>query len=144
MIEPLWHIIIIIIRSIIMLIKIYQIDVFTIGDSDIKSFNESLHIIDDAEDVVVHQGNYALPIGTHEPALNFRGWGPTPQYWEDEDIHLYGHPAHTNGGTLRIVDYTKNGIRKRALISKLAYICNNQGKTIEKVEMYSGAKLSVV
>ncbi len=56
-------------------------------------------------------------------------------------MHIDIYDANTND-SVRILDYTRNGERRRALIRTLAYVCNDQGKTVEKVELYSGAKLS--
>lgn len=60
-------------------------------------------------------------------------------------ITHYANPRQgsSDGNTVRIIDYTKNGQRHRALVELKAYVCNDQGKTIERVELYSGANLSV-
>lgn len=95
---------------------------------------EQLHLIENAEDVVVHQGNWNWEPFTEHPA----GWGPLPR-----EISNVDNFEAISGECVRVIDYTKDGARKRALIKKLCYVCNDQGKTIEKVEMYSGARLSV-
>ncbi len=33
------------------------------------------------------------------------------------------------------VDFTRKGVRSRLLVSNYAYVCNDQGKTIEKVSV---------
>lgn len=128
-----------------MLLKIYETYEHFVGQAEeFKDRSERMHIIDDAEDVVVHQGNYCLPTPKpNSPVIDFSGWGPAPQWFSDDYIKLYGHPELTNGATVRVIDYTKNNQRFRALISSLCYVCNNQGKTIERIELYSVAKLSV-
>ena len=114
-----------------MLIKIYSIPKSTVDNS------ERLHIIDNAQDVVVHQGNWEPPSDLFIPIDGDQTiWGPYPVEVRED---LYDCRP---GETVRLIDYTKEGIRHRALINRLAYVCNDSGKTIERVELYSGAYLS--
>lgn len=114
---------------------------------------EQLHLVSDVEDVVVHQGNWdwvpftedpnqtTLPSGISTPRNRIPNpaWGPYPIF-NDRDIEQFNAAP---GDTVRVIDYTKDGKRKRALIKNLCYVCNDFGKTIEKVSQYSGAKLSL-
>lgn len=125
-----------------MLIKIYTFPIpesyaasAQLQNSD-RSENEQLHIIEDVSDVIVHQGNWMPPTWLHSPV---RGglWGPIPQEIEIESFEC------SSDNSVRVIDYTtQNGERKRALVKLLAYVCNDNGRTIERVEPYSGAKLS--
>lgn len=117
-----------------MLIKIYTFP-FSSVDTDSAS-SEQLHIIDNVQDVVIHQGNYAPPEDLGLPVMHNIPWGPQPSF----PIDAYESTGSTP--SVRIIDYSKNGERRRALVKLLAYVCNDQGKTIERVEVYSGAKLS--
>lgn len=120
-----------------MLLKIYTTTISEIGKS--SHGTEHLHIIDNVEDIVVHQGNWGFPPRKDQELLHIDAnliWGPTVLL---DRVDTYD--AGWND-TVRLIDYTKNGKRIRAAIKELCYICNDQGKTIEKVEMYSGARLS--
>lgn len=106
---------------------------------------ERLHIVEKATDVVVHQGNWDMPdSGSIQAApsgsavtAGYKVWGPVP-YIENIEYFEAGL-----GDCVRIIDYTNAfGVRTRALIKGLCYVCTDEGKTVERVEMYSGARLS--
>lgn len=98
-----------------MLIKIYA--KHEIMECVPPSFEEKLHILDNVTDVTVHKGNFVQP-------------------FNPVDRHTENYGAHS-GQLVRIIDYTKNGENRRALIKDFAYVCNDQGRTIEKVEISS-------
>lgn len=117
-----------------MLIKIYTLIQPPTPSLSIQEPHEELHIIESAQDVIIHQGNWTANLWTPTPHPN--PWGPSPT---DLPVETYGAEP---GDSVRIIDYTTNNQRKRALIKLLAYVCNDSGKTIERVEMYSGARMS--
>lgn len=116
-----------------MLIKIYT------EISNCTPSSEQLHIIENVKDVVIHQGNWDTPSWLNSPVASPHvPWGPEPR-------HLLIEPFHADSkDTVRVIDYTADGERKRALVKSLAYVCNDNGKTIERVIANSGAKLSIL
>lgn len=120
-------------------IKIYA----TPLDANAKHSAEKLFLIDNAENVIVYQGNYQVPSDFNHPfptdyvASLINDWQPSPDC--PKELQAFESGA---GYIVRFIDYTRNGICYRAMVNTLAYICNDNGKTIEKVEAYSGAKLS--
>lgn len=131
-----------------MLLKIYETyPIYQTQNPTVQSgYNESVAIIDDANDVIVHQGNWDLPSGIDGALPSFLGWGPQPAFLEEKDITTYLNLRQdgTDPRAVRVIDYTRNGRRQRACIEQLCYVCNDGGKTIEKVESYSGCRLSVI
>lgn len=78
-----------------------------------------LFILDACEDVFIHAGLHARGhIGDIEKA------GVTSVIPSDE-VHCENFCRH--------IDFTRYGVRTRLLVTNHAYICNDQGKTIEKV-----------
>lgn len=113
-----------------MLLKIYT---RTRNGSDLAVGTESsyepemLHLIEDAKDVVIHSGNWGLP-PDYESSPAILPFGPNPPY---DRAELFG--AKSND-CLKLVDYTISGERIRATINNLCYVCNDTGKTIERVK----------
>lgn len=103
-----------------MLLKIYA------RQSDI--IGSAIHIIEDVKDVIVYEGTFILPDQNQAPALPL---GPS----FDEPTHQKVYAI--SGNEVRIIDYTKDNTRLRAVVP-FAYVCNENGKTIERVETNSG------
>lgn len=84
----------------------------------------SVHIINDVKNVVVHMHQFVTP--ENGPRLE----GPDmPTTWRD--LPRLGERPDDK---YRFIDYTdEDGVRTRLRIEAYAYICNNEGRTIEKV-----------
>ena len=107
------------------LLKIYTYDSTPARDV------EKIILVEDAEDVVVHQTKYECPpiSGSSDgPSSIDTTWGPEP-FIRLEHIRFWGSYACP----VKVIDYTKNGERYRGLVRSLAYICNRDGKTIQTV-----------
>jgi len=116
-----------------MIIKVYE-----------DTIHQDIHIIDNVEDVVVHQ--YIRGIDTTGDIE-----GDLTVKYIESSIHsssncdsreVSSHPSKFNlktgsirGEHCRHIDYTRNGVRTRLIVRNYAYICNDQGKTIEKVSV---------
>lgn len=122
----------------------------------------SIHILENVRDVVLQSGSYILPeelfVTADDGTLagirpipdtwgpsSKKGWNvPTissenyiifddlrPYKWETDDKTLGG----THQPQVKVIDfYDKDGRAKRLLVAGLAYVCNDEGKTIHKVE----------
>ena len=78
-----------------------------------------LQIIEDVTDVLVYAGCFnPSSIGDIGEA------GVTT---------VYGSENQPANSLTRHIDFTRNGIRARLIVTDHAYICNDQGKTVEKV-----------
>lgn len=77
-----------------------------------------LQIIEDVTDVLVHAGCIKS--------------GSIGDLEKDGVTSVYGSE---NAGTdwNRFVDFTKQGVRCRLIVTNWAYVCNDDGKMIEKV-----------
>lgn len=87
--------------------------------------SSSIHIIEDVTNVVVHMNSYKSP----HNGPRFEG-PDMPTTWR-----MIPKNTGSSEDTYRFVDYTdQDGVRTRLQIDAFAYICNDSGKTIEKVE----------
>ncbi len=106
------------------------------------AFPQNLNIIEDVTDVLVHAGLHtaksdATPVGPDVDHAGIKN-----HYILDTYVELFGDPR--SGGTnepeapeflaAKFIDFTRNGIRSRLAVYGRAYVCNNDGKTIEKVD----------
>lgn len=100
-----------------MIIKNYVYDRKSISGGRVE-------IYENARDVVVHLGAF-----TGESYVGPEvGNGPL-----SPTTHLYPSEAH-EGDFYHFIDFTDNdGVRCRLRVTAYAYVCNDQGKTIEKV-----------
>ena len=84
-----------------------------------------LNLIENCSDVVVDMNSYT-------PAQNgdqARGGALDPVFWLD-----FYDSESVDTQNNKFIDFTdKNGVRTRLRVTAFAYICNNEGKTIEKV-----------
>jgi hypothetical protein len=89
-----------------------------------------LQIIEDCTDVLVHATCFDLAyIGDIEKAGIRNVMANYPENFENGNRDRNG-----NSGILtRHIDFTRNGIRTRLVVTKYAYICNDDGRTVEKV-----------
>lgn len=79
----------------------------------------NLQIIEDVTDVYVHACCF-----NPQSTGNTDESGPTTFYGtEDQPMNVL----------TRHIDFTRYGVRSRLVVSNHAYICSNEGKTIEKV-----------
>lgn len=104
-----------------MLIKNY------VFDQDCAPAGGKVNIIEKVTDVTVHMNPYAG--AENGPRLE----GPAmPTTWIEQSA-----PSNPND-YFYFVDYTdKNGVRSRLKVTAYAYICNDEGKTVEKVGVNS-------
>lgn len=79
-----------------------------------------IQIIEDITDVLI----YASVYSADKPMLGAEEAGVTS---------LYGGDNQTSNRLNRHIDFTRNGVRSRLVVTDYAYICNDQGKTVEKV-----------
>lgn len=106
------------------------------------AFPNNLNIIDSVTDILVHAGletatPEALPCGPHVDHAGIKN-----TYLYDTDKELFGDPR--SGGThepvqpkflaAKFIDFTRNGLRCRLSVYGYAYVCNDEGRTIEKVD----------
>lgn len=80
-----------------------------------------LQIIEDVTDVLVYAGCFsAATIGENIGD----GAGPTSVYGtENQSLHNLN----------RHIDFSRRGVRCRLIVTDHAYICNDEGRTVEKV-----------
>lgn len=104
----------------------------------IKNYNacDDLQIIENVNDIQISKGEYQIP----DKVESFSDFNIGPQrdliiaipfeYFRTPKLGS----SHIN---VRIVDYKKSGedFYRRLLVGNIAYICNDQGKTIEKVSV---------
>lgn len=86
-----------------------------------------IHITENVTDVVVHTNQY---LGKNSgPTPGDTAGGPrVPNSWIYQDDVKDDQPV-------RFIDYTKDGIRNRLYVTNFAYICSDDGKTIERVKV---------
>lgn len=91
-----------------------------------------LQIIEDVTDVIVYAPCFnAGEIGDIDSA------GVTTVYDTNPDAGKCGvassstSPAYA--GLTRRIDFTRKGVRSRLIVHDHAYVCNDEGRTIEKV-----------
>lgn len=91
-----------------------------------------LCIIEDVENVVVHGGLFELSSLGDDHAII------SNHYLYDEK--LYGTPRtpDVQMPMKKMITFRKDGILCRLSVVGTAYVCNNDGKTIEKVAALSG------
>ncbi len=90
-----------------------------------KTLLSDIVIIENAQDVVVLGGSFNLsetgPVGPQAGPLQ-------PTTWRTIDV------VDTPEALGRFIDYTDaHGVRVRLRITSCAYVCSNEGRTIEKV-----------
>ena len=97
----------------------------------------TIHIIENAKDVTIHDGAF-----DYNDRSNIDGWGPlheelTHQVMFDLDPReqvTKKSPMAPETTLCKLIDFTGDaGERSRLVVFHLAYICNDTGKTIEKV-----------
>lgn len=119
-------------RNIIMIIKYYG-----------YAFPQNLNIIEDVTDVLVHAGLHTATEDNIPVGPNIDHAGIVNHYTYDLSNELF--PGIVAGANLKaddaprflaakFIDFTRNGIRCRLAVYGRAYVCNNDGKTIEKVD----------
>lgn len=94
-----------------------------------------LQIIEDVTDVLVYAGLSEVgQIGNLEKA------GVTTVYCSGDNNHenktVIGYGQGQVGGAPRFtrhIDFTRRGVRCRLIVTEHAYVCNDEGKTVEKV-----------
>lgn len=98
-----------------MLIKVYT-----------HAFPTVLHILENVTDVRIDKNIYPLgQMGSIEsPSIG-------AVYTFDDVVDPPEQSQRPIGNCF--IDFTRNGIRARLLVSNYAYVCNDDGRTIEKV-----------
>lgn len=87
-----------------------------------------LQILENVTDVTVYANCYnAGEIG--DPHAD----GVTTIYDTDPDRHKCGTTNMSSAMMTRRIDFTRNGIRCRLIVHNHAYVCNDEGRTVEKV-----------
>lgn len=85
-----------------------------------NNFPEEIYLIEGASDVVVHQNLFSGPqCGPDRPIIT--------------TFRYIDNASPDEPDTFKIIDYTQNSIGTRLVIRNRAYVCNDEGKTIEKV-----------
>ena len=81
-----------------------------------------MHIIDNVSDVVCYDKVYS---GRHKgPHMDSEFLRP--------QVHMdYGKFKEER--MFQYIDYNQHGVACRLLVDNMAYVCNNEGKTIEKI-----------
>lgn len=98
--------------------------------------DNAIHLIENCEDVSVHMGSYSFNPQMPLPI----GWGP---YTDKDRQPCFPYIYHENLDPSRdqspkdllvkVIDYKKGGDWFRVIIDAFAYVCSDDGKTIEKV-----------
>ena len=103
-----------------MIIKVYEV-------------SNKIAIYEDVTDVRIHCGTFVQPIN-----IPVSGWGPDDGYIREyvgEGIPKDWLPQKDEMDC-KIIDFTsKDGYAKRLTLFSHAYVCNDSGKTIEKVSV---------
>lgn len=82
-----------------------------------------LSIIEDVTDVLVHAGCFNPEnIGSASTVSN-----------SNDPTTFYGTDNEPINGLTRHIDFTRRGVKCRLVVTAYAYICNDEGKTVEKV-----------
>lgn len=94
-----------------------------------KELGGCINIYEDVTDVLIHQNLFnGTELG---PEL---GGDMQPRYHISPVVPDYGYgKADDTISTVRFIDFTRNGIRTRLRVDGTAYVCNDSGRTIEKV-----------
>lgn len=99
-------------------------------------------VVNAAVEYCSYESLVAAAVNTHTSAIHGCGLagGPdmkvtAPDYFEcfDEVRLGAGDSSPLPTYQARLIDYEKNGQRKRLAVLGLAYVCNDEGKTIAKV-----------
>lgn len=99
-------------------------------------------IITDIQDINIHLPRYAFSNAKECSELYSPDFGPTTSYILEngrDSIHYYENLAQTacfiGDIGCKIIDYrTKDHGWQRLIVDCWAYVCNDEGKTLEKVE----------
>lgn len=94
------------------------------------AFPTVMHILEDVTDIRIDKNIYPLgAIGSVQ--------SPAPSSIYTFGDEHEGKPVLPNGSPSGncFIDFTRNGIHSRLLVSNYAYVCNDDGKTIEKVSV---------
>lgn len=111
----------------------------------IYTCQNSVKIIPDITDIEVHQWEYRFE--SYSQLYDAISFGPgmiratncTPSVeCFDYDVNESNTPSTTPnaalaGKVVRFIDYERNNIWRRVAIQNYAYLCNDVGKTIEKI-----------
>lgn len=105
-----------------MLIKLYTCD-----------FPGRIFIYDNVKDVIIHTNLYsgadagpgASVVATCNPH--------DPTTWIEDGAPI-AQAATVEGYNFKYVDFTRDGVRCRLKVGNYAYLCNDEGKTIEKIK----------
>lgn len=96
----------------------------------------TLTIIEDVTDVIVHMGMFSLNSsgpqleGLRKPTT----WVDTLAVVDANAPCSRDNALETQANLQKFIDYTdKEGVRCRLCVYSFAYVCNDEGKTIEKV-----------
>lgn len=93
--------------------------------------DEKLFIIENARGVVVHGGLFVF---NSVDELSDLAFGPDPKT-SLEIFYTIQEPQTSDGRYCKFIDYHNGeGVRKRILVEHLAFVCSDEGKTIEKVD----------
>lgn len=94
------------------------------------AFPTIMYIIEDVTDIRIDKNIHPLgQIG------DIKSESPSSVVTFGEEFE--GKPVLPSGQPIGncFIDYTRHGIRNRLLVSNYAYVCNDEGKTIEKVSV---------
>lgn len=103
----------------------------------IKNYNgrDDLNIIENVQDVRVSSGRFEYP-NNAESLSNFSIGPDAGDLVISVPFEYFCTPQHGQSHlNVRVLDYKKIGeeFYRRLLVGNVAYICNDQGKTLEKV-----------
>jgi hypothetical protein len=126
--KHLLHIIIIIITRIIMFIKI-------------MTDRNTERLISDVSDVDLHRSSFSIVTDqdlqntiSYGPGV-FQATGATPYEVQTYDGRIEDRMTGYGMTCFKFIDYKKNGDWYRLAIACKAYVCNEDGKTISKIEV---------
>lgn len=92
------------------------------------AFPTVIHILENVTDIRIDKNIY--PLGT---IGSLQSSSPSSVYTFGDEFE--GKPVLPVGEPVGncFIDFTRNGVHSRLLVSNFAYVCNDEGKPIEKV-----------